>query len=281
MLHSLSADHPSFQVRLYESLPTFRIVLIDQSIVSFSPYLMARGTERARTGWEAPHIVLDRTAAWPLASTFETLFEETWRTSKPLGRARRRPGELVSWAASRRPRAAGHTRRQRPAHAWRAGCRCGTCSATGSWPGTGAIPTGSHSRPELGCITGVTRCRLVASHDSAASAASVAGVVVTAVRSAWPAPNGPGQLAPSPEPGEQHGLGTGVHAPHQQVGGQPGRIGGPVRYPSVAGVDQLWRRVPPGRDHHVGRVQVTVRVTDEGLRRERPLPSQAQAGVAA
>ena len=84
-LRRLNADHPSFQVRLYETLPTFRIVLIDESIVSFSPYLMARGTDRARTGWEAPHVVLDRTAPWPLASTFETLFEETWRTSIPLG----------------------------------------------------------------------------------------------------------------------------------------------------------------------------------------------------
>lgn len=84
MLRSLSAAHPSFQVRLYDALPTFRIVLIDQSIVSFSPYLMDPGTERARTGWRAPHIVLDRTAPWPLARTFETLFAETWRTATPL-----------------------------------------------------------------------------------------------------------------------------------------------------------------------------------------------------
>ena len=84
MLRSLSAAHPSFQVRLYDALPTFRIVLIDQTVASFSPYLMAPGTQRARTGWEAPHIVLDRTAPWPLAQTFETLFEETWRTATPL-----------------------------------------------------------------------------------------------------------------------------------------------------------------------------------------------------
>jgi hypothetical protein len=84
MLRSLSAAHPSFEVRLYDALPTFRIVLIDQSVVSFSPYLMTSGTQRARTGWEAPHIVLDRTAPWPLAQTFETLFEETWRTATPL-----------------------------------------------------------------------------------------------------------------------------------------------------------------------------------------------------
>lgn len=84
MLRSLSAAHRSFAVRLYDALPTFRIVLIDQSIVSFSPYLMDAGTDRGRTGWEAPHVVLDRTAPWPLARTFETLFAETWRTAIPL-----------------------------------------------------------------------------------------------------------------------------------------------------------------------------------------------------
>jgi len=84
MLRSLSAEHTSFQVRLYDALPTFRIVLIDQSIVSFSPYLMDFGTDRARTGWRAPHIVLDRSTPWPLARTFETLFDETWRTATPL-----------------------------------------------------------------------------------------------------------------------------------------------------------------------------------------------------
>jgi hypothetical protein len=84
MLRSLSAEHPSFQVRLYDAMPTFRIVLIDQSIVSFSPYLMDPVTDRARTGWLAPHVVLDRTAPWPLAHTFETLFDETWRTATPL-----------------------------------------------------------------------------------------------------------------------------------------------------------------------------------------------------
>jgi DNA-binding SARP family transcriptional activator len=84
MLRSLSSAHRSFTVRLYDALPTFRIVLIDQSIVSFSPYLMDPGTDRARTGWEAPHVILDRTAPWPLARTFETLFEETWRTATPL-----------------------------------------------------------------------------------------------------------------------------------------------------------------------------------------------------
>jgi len=84
MLRRLSFAHHSFAVRLYDALPTFRIVLIDHGIVSFSPYLMDPGTDRARTGWEAPHIILDRTAPWPLARTFETLFDEMWRTASPL-----------------------------------------------------------------------------------------------------------------------------------------------------------------------------------------------------
>jgi hypothetical protein len=84
ILRDLSAAHRSFEVRLYSSLPAFRIILIDQSVVSFSPYLMDPGTHRAKSGWVAPQIVLDRTAPWPLARTFETLFDENWRMAAPL-----------------------------------------------------------------------------------------------------------------------------------------------------------------------------------------------------
>jgi Transcriptional regulatory protein, C terminal len=93
ILRRLSAAHTCFAVRLYDALPTFGIVLVDQAIVGFSPYLMEEGTERARTGWEAPQIILDRTAPWPLAHAFETLFDETWRTASPLTRSAVDPRE--------------------------------------------------------------------------------------------------------------------------------------------------------------------------------------------
>lgn len=83
-LRGLNAAHACLSVRLYDALPTFRIVLVDQALVGFSPYLMEKRTERARTGWQAPQIILDRTAPWPLAQAFETLFDETWRTASPL-----------------------------------------------------------------------------------------------------------------------------------------------------------------------------------------------------
>lgn len=92
-LRRLTAAHRCFEVRLYDALPTFRIILVDQAIVGFSPYLMEEGTERARTGWEAPQIILDRTASWPLAHTFETLFDETWRTASPLAPSAVGPGQ--------------------------------------------------------------------------------------------------------------------------------------------------------------------------------------------
>jgi hypothetical protein len=84
LLRNLSTAHRSLQIRLYDALPTFRIIIIDHSIVIFSPYLVEQATDRTRTGWQAPHIVLDRTAPWPLAHTIETLFNETWRTAAPL-----------------------------------------------------------------------------------------------------------------------------------------------------------------------------------------------------
>jgi hypothetical protein len=84
VMRRLSATYRCFTVLLYDALPTFRIVLVDQATVAFSPYLMTEDTEQAPCGWEAPQISLDRTAPWPLAHTFETLFDETWRTASPL-----------------------------------------------------------------------------------------------------------------------------------------------------------------------------------------------------
>lgn len=89
VLRSLTTAHRSFEVRLYDALPTFRIILIDQSVVVFSPYLMIAEQHRSKSGWDAPHIVLDRTAPWPLADTFETLFYEAWRAARPLSSATR------------------------------------------------------------------------------------------------------------------------------------------------------------------------------------------------
>lgn len=86
-LRTLTADHPSFNVRKYTTLPTFRIVAIDNELVSFSSYHMKKGDyARSRYGWESPHLVLDPKSEWPIADAFVLLFEETWDAADPLGK---------------------------------------------------------------------------------------------------------------------------------------------------------------------------------------------------
>lgn len=85
-LKQLSEKHPSLQVRMYNNLPAFRIVVIDDDVVSFSPYLLAADAYLASDrGWEAPHVVLDPLAKYPLAEAFLLLFNETWENAKPIG----------------------------------------------------------------------------------------------------------------------------------------------------------------------------------------------------
>lgn len=84
-LRKLSHDHESFNVRVFDALPSFRTVVIDDDVVSFSPYRLAADAYLATDrGWEAPHVVLDPLAPYPLAEAFQLLFEETWASATPL-----------------------------------------------------------------------------------------------------------------------------------------------------------------------------------------------------
>lgn len=87
-LRALSAEHSSFSVRLFDTLPAFRIVSIDDDVLSFSPYrLGASAYVASGMGWESPHIVLDPLADYPLAEAFRLLFSETWEKAMPLEQA--------------------------------------------------------------------------------------------------------------------------------------------------------------------------------------------------
>lgn len=84
-LRALARRHPSIQVKVIDALPTFRIVVIDDQVVSFSPYALEE--ERyatSRLGWEAPHVLLDPRAPYPLADAFKLYFEERWNNAHEL-----------------------------------------------------------------------------------------------------------------------------------------------------------------------------------------------------
>ncbi|NUU07679.1 hypothetical protein [Leifsonia sp. C5G2] len=84
-LRDLASRHPSFEVRVVNSLPAFRIVVIDDDVVSFSPYaLEGERYATSKLGWEAPHVLLDPLAPYPLADAFRLYFEERWLSAKVL-----------------------------------------------------------------------------------------------------------------------------------------------------------------------------------------------------
>jgi hypothetical protein len=81
----LSKQHSSFEVRLYDALPSFRVVIIDRDVMTVSPYLLAAEDYlRGRYGWEAPHAAFDPFAPWSFAKGFEVLFLEQWRKARPI-----------------------------------------------------------------------------------------------------------------------------------------------------------------------------------------------------
>lgn len=87
-LRSLSRRHRSLTVRLYDTLPTFRIVVIDDSLVTVAPYMnVPNEWWLHEKGWESPHLVLAPMAPFPLAKSFELMFKESWRRARRLEQA--------------------------------------------------------------------------------------------------------------------------------------------------------------------------------------------------
>jgi DNA-binding winged helix-turn-helix (wHTH) protein len=83
-LRAMSKRHRSFKVRLYDFLPTFRVIVIDDSLVTVAPYLNVPQEWLREHGWESPHIVLAPMAPFPLAKSFELMVRESWRRARPL-----------------------------------------------------------------------------------------------------------------------------------------------------------------------------------------------------
>ncbi len=82
LLARLMEQHTSFQVKVFDHLPTFRIHVIDRDVVTFSSYRLDEETYlRDDQRDQSPHVVLDPLAPWPLAEVFATLFREMWQTS--------------------------------------------------------------------------------------------------------------------------------------------------------------------------------------------------------
>lgn len=84
ILRDLVKRHPSFAVHMYDSMPMFRMVIIDDCLVTVAPYLNVPAEFSLDGGWDVPHLVLTPAAQYPLAKSFETLFRYLWRRSRPI-----------------------------------------------------------------------------------------------------------------------------------------------------------------------------------------------------
>lgn len=85
VLQNLVEKHPSFEVRMYETLPIFRLIIVDQVFVTVAPYLNVLPDLIPDRGWGVPHLVLKPSAEYPLAHSFVSLFEQNWDACRSSG----------------------------------------------------------------------------------------------------------------------------------------------------------------------------------------------------
>lgn len=82
VLRDLVRRHPSFEVRMYDAMPTFRLIIVDQVFVTVAPYLNVLPDLIPDKGWGVPHLILKPSAEYPLAHSFISLFEQNWDASR-------------------------------------------------------------------------------------------------------------------------------------------------------------------------------------------------------
>jgi len=82
---NLMKTYSCLQVRLYDLLPCFRLVFLDERIAAVSRYKIDKeGYFQSKQGWDAPHIEIDSTAVWSMYQAFELYFQQVWDSSQKL-----------------------------------------------------------------------------------------------------------------------------------------------------------------------------------------------------
>lgn len=82
----LSKEYPCLSLRLYDSMPCFRLVFIDERRVVFSTYRIdEEGYARSKDGWKAPQMLISREPPWSMYTAFERYYNECWENAKPYG----------------------------------------------------------------------------------------------------------------------------------------------------------------------------------------------------
>lgn len=82
---SLSEEYDCFEVRLYDRIPTFRMVFLDNRELVISRYRYRQRTEETNRAWKViPHLVIDPEQDWSLEAPFRYTFEHIWSESDSI-----------------------------------------------------------------------------------------------------------------------------------------------------------------------------------------------------
>lgn len=81
----LSKEYSCLQVRLYNQMPCFRLIFIDDKILAISCYKIEKeGYVQSKFGWSAPHLVIDSNSPWSLYISFELYYGQIWDSAKDI-----------------------------------------------------------------------------------------------------------------------------------------------------------------------------------------------------
>lgn len=84
-LQKLQRKHKSFRIKVYDTLPVFRLVSIDNTEMAVQAYHM-KDTQylRSRYGWNEPQLVLNQSAEYSIGEGFSAYFNVLWESTESL-----------------------------------------------------------------------------------------------------------------------------------------------------------------------------------------------------
>jgi hypothetical protein len=86
---ALKERYGCLEVRLYDALPSFRLIFIDEKVCIVARYKTdGRGYITTRYGWEAPHLSFLAEADWSFYEPFSSYFNEFWSRAKSIDKFR-------------------------------------------------------------------------------------------------------------------------------------------------------------------------------------------------
>lgn len=83
--YNYSKKYPMLRVKLYDDLPSFRLIFLDERSVAVSRYKLDKeGHFESKFGWENPHLIISSDKDWSLYHPFEQYFYYIWDRSQDI-----------------------------------------------------------------------------------------------------------------------------------------------------------------------------------------------------